>query len=71
MTINTCLTPIIEEVYTPSGLKVSNYVQDREAREYEACTFQLNSLYVVARKAKITPKKLVQFVSLGKWDANV
>ena len=70
MTTNTYLTTIIEEVYTPCGLKVSNYVQDREAREYEACTFQLNSLYVVARKAKITPKKMGQFVSLWKRDAN-
>ena len=70
MTINICLTPIIEEVYSPCGLIVSNYVQDREAKEYEACTFQLNALYVVARKAKITPKKIGQFVSLWKRDSN-
>jgi hypothetical protein len=65
-----CLSTIIEEVYTPCGLMVSSFVQDREGKEYEACTFQLNALYIVARMAKITPKKMGQFVSLWKRKEN-
>lgn len=65
-----CLSTIIEEVYTPCGLMVSSFVQDREGKEYEACTFQLNALNVVARMAKITPKKMGQFVTLWKRNSN-
>ncbi len=70
ITTNTDWTTIIEEVYVPCGLKVSNHVLDKESKEYEACSFQLNGLKVVARKAKITPKKIGQFVTLWKRNAN-
>lgn len=63
-------TIIVEEIYKRCGLKVSNHLQDGEGREYEASSFQLNSLYVIARKAKITPKKMGQFVTLWKRNSN-
>jgi len=63
-------TTILEEVYTFCGLTVSNYVLDKEGKEYEASSCQLNALYVVARKAKITPKKIGQFVTLWKRNEN-
>lgn len=63
-------TTILEEVYTFCDLTVSNYVLDKEGKEYEASSFQLNALYVVARKAKITPKKIGQFVTLWKRNEN-
>ncbi|RAJ12489.1 MepB family protein [Arenibacter echinorum] len=67
---NTDFSTILEEVYTSCGLTVSNYVLDKESKEYEASSFQLNALYVVARKAKITPKKIGQFVTLWKRNEN-
>ena len=70
ITTNTDLTTIIEEVYTPCGLKVSNYMLDKEGKEYEASSFQLNALRVISRKAKITPKKIGQFVTLWKRSMN-
>ena len=66
---NTDFITIIEEVYTPCGLTVSNYVLDKESKEYEASSFQLNGLRVISRKAKITPKKIGQFVTLWKRNA--
>ena len=70
MTSNMYFNTILEEVYSPCGLKVSNLVQDKESKEYEASSFQLNALYVVARKAKITPKKIGQFVTLWKRNTD-
>ncbi len=67
---NIDFTTLLEEVYTPCGLKVSNHVQDKEGKEYEASSFQLDALRVISRKAKITPKKIGQFVTLWKRGAN-
>ena len=70
MTSNTYFTTILEEVYSLCGLKVSNHVREKESKEYEASSFQLNALYVVSRKAKITPKKIGQFVTLWKRNTD-
>jgi len=63
-------TLVIEQVYIPCGLVVSNHVLDREGIAYDASSFQLKGLKVIARKAKITPKKSGQFVTLWKRNAN-
>jgi len=70
MTTNTDFITILEEVYSPCGLKVSNLMLDKESKEYEASSFQLNALRVISRKAKITPKKIGQFVTLWKRNTN-
>jgi hypothetical protein len=69
ITNNSDFNLIIQEVYTPCGLKVSNHVFDKESKEYEASSFRLNGLKIKARKAKITPKKIGQFVTL--WKRNM
>jgi hypothetical protein len=61
---------LVQGVYELCGLKVSNHLWDRESKEYEASTFQLNALNLVGRKAKITPKKIGLFVTLWKRNAN-
>lgn len=66
MKITTNLTTLVQGVYDHCGLKVSNHIWDRESKEYEASTFQLNALHVISRKAKITPKKTGLFVTLWK-----
>ncbi|MCK0188993.1 MepB family protein [Arenibacter sp. F20364] len=71
ITTNTDFTTlVIQEVYAPCGLIVSNHLLDRESREYQASSFELNNLKVKARKAKITPKKIGQFVTLWKRNKN-
>lgn len=63
-------TTVIKEVYTPCGLQVSNHLMEKEGKEYEASSFQLDALRVISRKAKITPKKIGLFVTLWKRSAN-
>ncbi|MCK0145430.1 MepB family protein [Arenibacter sp. F26102] len=69
-TTNSDFTPFVEEVYVPCGLKISNLVLDKESKEYEASSFQLNALKIIARRSKITPKKIGQFVTLWKRNVN-
>jgi hypothetical protein len=45
--------------YTEPSLEI-------ESAEYKACYFKLNDLHVRFRKAKITPTKIGQFVTLWK-----
>jgi len=68
-TSNSDFTLIVEEVYAPCGLKVSNFVLDKESKEYEAVSFLLNTLNIKSRRSKITPKKIGQFVTL--WKRNI
>ncbi len=42
----------------------------QESKEYQACQFKLNELYIVGRTAKTTPTKTGQFVTLWKRSAN-
>ncbi len=41
-----------------------------ESREYDACQFELNGLKIISRNAKITPKKVGQFVTFWKRIEN-
>ncbi|SCA64129.1 hypothetical protein SCG7086_CE_00030 [Chlamydiales bacterium SCGC AG-110-P3] len=56
----------IDIVYRPNELVVSDLVYDLESKKYGACSFILNSKVVVFRVARITPKKIGQFVTLWK-----
>jgi len=56
------LSQIIEQ-------KLTNIIQDQECEEYSGFNFQINNLNLKFRKAKITPKKVGQFVTL--WRRNI
>jgi len=50
--------------------KVSNFILETESREYDACHFNLNERHIKSRSAKITPKKVGQFVTFWKRNEN-
>lgn len=51
-------------------LKISNLITNTESTEYEACSYKINNRVLISRKAKITPKKIGQFVTIWKRDVN-
>lgn len=53
-------------LYNKLGLSISNLILDTESKEYKACRYNLNDLKIIDRKAKITPKKVGQFVTCWK-----
>ncbi len=53
-------------IYSPLNLPITQLSVEEESQEYHACTFKLNSSKVIYRKAKITPTKIGQFVTLWK-----
>ena len=55
-------------ISTILGRKLTNITQDQECEEYSGFNFQINQLNLKFRKAKITPKKVGQFVTL--WRRN-
>lgn len=69
---NLQLFPEIEQInnsiFKLCGFELSNLIPETESQEYFACNFQLNEINVKFRKAKITPKKVGQFVTL--WIRN-
>ena len=61
---------IINQVYKKCSLKISNFKIETESKEYNACQFNLNNLKIICRNAKITPKKVGQFVTFWKREIN-
>lgn len=55
-----------ENAYSVCGFKLTNCIIQAESREYDACSFQLNSLQIHYRASKITPTKTGQFVTIWK-----
>ena len=51
------------------NLKISNLIEDKESQEYFGYNFQAEKLNFKFRKAKITPKKVGQFVTLWKRNS--
>ena len=49
--------------------KITNQVVDQECEEYLGLNFNIDQLSIKFRKAKITPKKTGQFVTLWKRDS--
>mgnify|MGYP006078618265 CR=1 FL=1 len=64
------LNQIKTEIYDKCSLKISNYKTETESKEYYACRFKLNGGNVLSRNAKITPKKVGQFVTFWKRNKN-
>lgn len=48
------------------GFTVTNYIEDQESKAYLACQYNLNGLKIIGRTAKMTPKKIGQFVTFWK-----
>ena len=55
-----------ELLYDSCGFECSLPEKEKESAEYGAYLFQLNNKSIVFRVAKITPKKIGQFVTLWK-----
>lgn len=55
-----------ELVFKPCKLILRNIEPEPESQEYFAHTFQLNNYKILFRKAKITPTKTGQFVTIWK-----
>ena len=64
------LSTIINKVYKECSLEVSNFQIEIESKDYNACRFSLNKLKIISRTAKITPKKVGQFVTFWKREVN-
>lgn len=53
-----------------AGLEIRNILSDAESGDYSGCSFTLENREILFRKAKITPKKNGQFVTIWKRDPN-
>lgn len=63
------LAKVKELIYDSCGFEFSHFHKSEESAEYEACTFQLETLQIISRTAKITPKKVGQFVTIWKRNS--
>lgn len=53
-------------ICTPLTLNITNLQPEQESQEYGGIRFELNGSNIIFRKAKITPTKTGQFVTLWK-----
>lgn len=60
------LEQLQNSVFSKLGLIISNLEPDCECEEYFGHSFRLDQFSIKFRKAKITPKKIGQFVTLWK-----
>ena len=64
--MNSELSKIKNKIYDKCSLRISEFEEELESKEYCACRFKLNGLNIICRNAKITPKKVGQFVTFWK-----
>ncbi|MEQ9311582.1 MAG: MepB family protein [Cytophagales bacterium] len=64
------LTQIKIKVYQPCTLGISGFRFENESKEYNPSQFKLNGIQIINRNAKITPKKVGQFVTFWKRSQN-
>ena len=57
-------------VYDKNSLKITDFELELESQDYDACHFKLNGKHIKSRTAKITPKKVGQFVTFWKRNGN-
>lgn len=57
---------IVDVLSETLQLQVSDILTEKEAQEYDGCNFKLGDSKIKYRKAKVTPKKAGQFVTLWK-----
>ena len=60
---------LVKNVFIPLGYDYSRLDEEKEGQEYGACIYSLNGLAIKSRTAKITPKKVGQFVTLWKRNS--
>lgn len=68
--MNNSLSQIKTHVYDKCSFEISDFEDEPESKEYDACRFKLNGLNIISRNAKITPKKNGQFVTFWKRNGN-
>ena len=68
--MNKNIDPLIIALYKKCELEVSEFMFEMEAKAYDACQYNLNKLRIISRRAKITPKKVGQFVTFWKRNEN-
>jgi|SRR5690554_213571 len=68
-TLNENLLKLKTEVFDLCSFVISNVKNEQEGKTYDACQFELNGMKVISRTAKVTPKKLGQFVTF--WKRNL
>lgn len=54
------------EIFITNGFETTDFVQEPEGQEYAASQFKLSDKCIIYREAKITPKKVGQFVTCWK-----
>ncbi len=60
------LNLIKTKIYDHCSLEVLDLKIESESKEYAACQFKLSGRIILSRNAKITPKKVGQFVTFWK-----
>lgn len=60
---------LVDHLFHPLGVSIADVKTMDESVDYDAHTFRANSHLVIFRKAKITPKKIGQFVTI--WKRNL
>ncbi len=68
--MNNQVPPVQTEPYRSCKFQVSGFLNDPESKEYNACRFLVNDKRIICRTAKITPKKVGQFVTFWKRTQN-
>lgn len=68
--MNETLSKIKTEVYDKFEFKILDFKHELESREYDATRFKLNDTTIICRTAKVTPKKVGQFVTFWKRIEN-
>lgn len=63
------LEQLQNSIFSKLNLTISNLQPDSECEDYFGYQFTLNQINIKFRKAKITPKKIGQFVTL--WKRNL
>lgn len=59
-----------ELVFDKCGFELRNLEIEKESAEYCACKFDLDTIKILFRLAKITPTKIGQFVTFWKRSEN-
>jgi len=65
-TLHTTAGEVKAKVYDKCAFEISKVQNDLEGKVYEACQFEINGKKIISRSAKITPKKVGQFVTFWK-----
>ncbi|WP_194850644.1 MepB family protein [Nonlabens antarcticus] len=64
------LNQVKKMVFDPCGYDISGFVLERESKEYHASRFLLDGNHIIYRSAKVTPKKIGQFVTFWKRNSH-